>query len=1017
MNTQFKRALSGATCLRGAAVVSALVALSSPMAAFAQEAPADCVDANGDGTCDTAAKDSAIVVTGSRIRRDTFNSASPITVITSDDSTKAGFNSSTELLQSSGVTAGARQIDNTFGGYVVNGGPGVNTLSLRGLGATRSLVLLNGRRIAPSGTRGAVGSADLNVLPTAIIDRIEVLKDGASSVYGSDAVAGVVNIITKKRATGLTLEGGVTVPGVGAGVSQRIAVIAGYTSDRFNFSGSFEYFQRNNLTLADQPWARCQTEYLRSAPDQPWGSGDYIDPLTGAPKCYPSGATGLQGVTVNTIGTSTRAGVGGPGNAATGNFNRWRPNPAVTTGVVGWEGVNGGGATALGNRDTYNQTYLTQSLISPVKTYNGFVQASYDLHALGNAEVYFEALFNRRESSQSGFRQLALDYYLGSPLIPSALAFSSQAGTVLTPVSTANPTGRMGVRVFTSNTYDSQQKSDFMRLSGGIRGDLPVAGWRYDFYASHSKSDADYTYELFLTSRLIQSLDVVSNGSGGFVCRDTSNGCVAAPAITPAFVGGEYPADWKKFVQVPVSGNTRYWEDTFAFNIDGTLLQLPHGDLGVSLGIEHRRQKIDDTPPIEMQNGQVYNFSTAGITRGTDHVTEIFGEVEIPLLRNVPFAQELTLNASGRWTDYASYGSGWTYKISGIWTPISALSLRGTYGTSYRAPALYEQFQAPTAGFLSSNLDPCNLYGQASPTSTIYQNCQADGVPLNYGEQPGPYPAQSILSLQQGGAATGLAAETSKNWTAGLVLQPELPSSIGDIEFAIDYYSIKVENGVSQLGTSSILSSCYNDPDFKSGHLGGQLCQLITRDSGTSTNPYRLTVQNGFVNISEDRVRGLEYTLRWSRDLGAGKIRFNALATQYLEQSGKTFPTDPLYDANGDIYSPKWTGTFSLNYAVKGWSFYYGVNWVGKMDSYDAVGEDPATSDYLFKTPDYFTHDASISWENNDYELTLGVKNFTNREPPQISGYVYNRIGNAPLYSGFDFRGRTFFLNVKAKIM
>lgn len=1004
-----KAALKSATCLSLAALATT--------AAHAQEAgqPAD---EQTQQTAEEGSSDSSvIVVTGSRIRRDTFNSASPITVITRDDTTRAGFNSTTEVLQSSGVTAGARQIDNTFGGFVVDGGPGVNTLSLRGLGATRSLILLNGRRIAPSGTRGAVGSADLNVLPNAIVERIEVLKDGASSVYGSDAVAGVVNIITDKKVKGLTLEGGVQVPEVGAGVTQRMAIVAGYNSDRFSFAGAFEYYKRSNMTLQDQPWARCQTEYLRAGPGQPWDSGSYVDPRTGKPKCYPSGATGLNGVTVNTIGTSTRAGAaGGPGNAATGSFNRFRPNASAGGSVPGWEGVNNGGLTALGNRDTYNQTFLQQSLISPAKTYNAFAQASYDLHALGNAEVYFEGLFNRRDSAQVGFRQLSLDYYRGSPLIPAELQFSNQAGTALTPVTAYNPTGRMGVRVFTSNTYDSSQKVDFLRLGGGIRGELPISGWRYDLYGGHSYSSAKYTTELFITDRLIQSLDVVSNGSGGFVCRDTSNGCVAAPAITAAFVGGAYPADWKKFVQVPVTGSTKYWEDTVALSVDGNLFSLPYGDVGVSLGLEHRSQKINDTPPLAMQNGQAYNFSTAGITKGKDSVTEVFGEVEIPLLRGVPGAKELTVNASARYTDYKSYGSDWTYKISGIWTPFSALSLRATYGTSYRAPALYEQFQAPTAGFLASNLDPCDQYANRDPNSTRYKNCAADGVPLDYGIQPGPNPAQSIRSLQLGGAATGLAAETSTNWTLGLVLQPELPSSIGNIEFAVDYYTIKVDNGVSLLGASSILSSCYDDPDFKNGNQGGELCRLISRDAGTSANPYRITVQNGFVNISTDKVRGLEYTLRWTRDLGPGEIRFNGLVTQYLEQADKTFPTDPLYNNNGDLYYPKWTGTFGLNYEVKNWTLHYGLNWVGKMDSYKALDEDPATSIFKFNTPNYFTHEASLSWENDKFEFTAGVRNLTNKRPPQISGYAYNRIGNAPLYSGFDFRGRTFFMNVSAKV-
>ena len=919
-----------------------------------------------------------------------------------DDSTKAGFNSTTEVLQDTGVTGGARQIDNTFGGYVVDGGPGVNTLSLRGLGATRTLILLNGRRLGPSGTRGAVGATDLNVLPGAIVDRIEILKDGASSIYGSDAVAGVVNIITEKKANGLTLEGGVSVPEVGAGVTQRISVVGGYTSDRFNISASVEMYRRSILRLGDREFASCQTEYLRSAPDQPWGSGDYLDPSTGQPKCYPSGATGLNGVTVNTIGTSTRAGgAGGPGNAAIGSFNRWRPNSAAAGSVPGWEGVNGGGATALGNRDTFSPFLLREALISPVTNYTGFLQASYDLQALGNAEIYADGLYARRESKQTGMRQLALDYYRGSPLIPAELAFSNLAGTVLTP-------GRnLGVRVFTGNTYDSEQNVDFIRLGGGIRGDFFFPGWRYDLYAGHSRSDAKYTTELFITDRLIQSLDVVSNGSGGFVCVNPANGCVAAPRLTAAFVGGDYPADWKSFVQVPVTGRTRFYETTFAANFDGPLFTLPYGEVGVSVGAEFRKQKIDDTPPIEMQNGQVYNFSTSGITRGKDDVKEFFGEVEVPLLANLPFAKELTLNGSARYTDYKSYGSDWTYKIGGIWTPFSALSLRGTYGTSYRAPALFEQFQAPTSGFLSATNDPCDDFGARSPTSVRYLNCIADGLPTTFDS------LSSVQVNQVGGAATGLAAETSTNWTVGGVFQPDLPDSIGNIEFAVDYYTIKVKNGVSLLGAGGILSSCYDDADFRNGNNGGELCRLVSR---SATGNRSLTVTNGFVNVSVDKVRGIDYTLRFTRDVGEGEFRANATVTQALEQSDKIFSTDPLVDNNGAIYYPKWTGVFDLKYELKGWTLGYRLNWIDSMDSYSLLEEDPATSIYQFRTPDYFKHDVSLSWDGDLFGMTLGVRNLLDKDPPQISGYVYNRIGNAPLYGGYDFVGRTFFLNVRAKM-
>ncbi len=234
-------------------------------------------------------EDEGVVVVGSRIRRDRFNTADPVTIINRDAAVDAGFNSTAEVLQSVGVTGGTGQIGDTFGGLVVEGGGGVNTIGLRGLGPTRTLVLLNGRRIAPAGTRGQVGAADLNVLPNSILDRIEVLNTGASSVYGSDAVAGVINIVTLSKFNGLAVEASIQAPEIGAGTAQRYSITAGTSGERFSLLGSIELYDRNRITQGDQPWARCPQQ-RRNAP---FNQND-------STKCFP-----LEegGVTVNTIGT------------------------------------------------------------------------------------------------------------------------------------------------------------------------------------------------------------------------------------------------------------------------------------------------------------------------------------------------------------------------------------------------------------------------------------------------------------------------------------------------------------------------------------------------------------------------------------------------------------------------------------------------------------------------------------------------------------------------------------------
>jgi iron complex outermembrane receptor protein len=927
----------------------------------------------------------AVTVTGSRISRDVFNSVSPVQVITREETTLAGFQSTAGVLQSTAITAGSAQINNAYGGYVTNGGPGANTVGLRGLGPTRTLILMNGRRIAPAGSRGSVGATDLNVLPDAIVDRVEVLKDGASSVYGSDAVAGVINIITKSKIDGVTFEARQTATDGGGGEERRYAIVAGKTGASGHISGSYEYYNRDALSLNDRDWTRCNTDYRRAANGGPWGSGDTIDPLTGQPKCYPITGTGSNGVTINTIGTQNLTGVAAAGARGT-TFNRWRPNSAITTGLVGFEGVGGGQTTNSNIRDTFDPRTLNRSLISGAETHTLFLQGGLDLGVMGDAEAYFELLGSRRESDQIGYRQLSLDYLRGSPLIPANLASSNFGGGV-------------GVRAFIGYGNDkSSQKVDFFKGTAGLRGHV-TSTWDYDFSLSSSRSDADYTMDSFLTDRLGKSLNVVADGAGGFRCVDVSDGCVAAPRLTSAVVGGQLPQAWRDYVFVPVTGNTLYTESTANVSFSGPLFSLPYGDVRAAVGAEYRRAKIDDTPSIDSINGNLYNLTSSTPTRGKDSVKEVFGELEIPVLSGVTAAEELTFNVSARWTDYQSYGSDHTYKIGGLWTPVKWVSFRASYGTSYRAPALFEQFLGATSGFLSNQFDPCNTYGN-DPGTTLARNCASEGLAPDF------QATQSVTVLQAGGAEAGLKAETSKNFTGGIVLQPEFSSAVGNFSLAVDYFNIEVSNGVARAGGSNILDLCYNNPDFRAG---GGFCRLI--DERNPLNG-QLTVHDSYVNLATDKVRGLDFTLRYTRDLGPGSLRATAQVTRFLEQSNKLFQDDELIDYNGNLNTPDKSGTLDVVYTWNKWKFRYGLDWVNKMQSYDYYELDKETSIYKFDVPSYFLHALSTEYTGDKWSVTAGVRNLRNEEPPMISSGALNRVGNAPLYSGYDYVGRTYFVNI-----
>jgi outer membrane receptor protein involved in Fe transport len=995
-----KNYLLGTTMVAGAAAMS--LTLLAPGAAFAQDAT----------NTQEATSIDEIVVVGSRIRRDNYNAPSPTQVVTREEATLQGFASTTEALQSTAVTGGTSQINSSYGGYVTNGGPGANTIGLRGMGPSRTLVLLNGRRVSPAGSRGSVGSADLNVLPTAMIDRVEVLRDGASSVYGSDAVAGVVNIQTRKNFEGLIFEAQRNEPleANGNGGSTRLSLTAGARGDRWRAAGSIERYERDELTLRDRAFTRCQTDGFRFG-------NDFIDPLTGQSKCYPITTTGSNGSAINSIGTGSMAGVGAAGvpDIALANgvtYNRWRPNAGVTSGLVGFEGVGGSyqdprypndptkRVTLDSNiRDTFDDRMLNESLISPVEITTIYGEGGYQLNALGNAEVYGEFLYNKRESSQTGYRQLALDYAKGSPLIPSSLAWSTAFGD-----QGLSKGQDVGVRAFIGFGNDrSHQEQSFNRYVGGIKGDFFIPEWRYDLSASYSRSRSEYTSQQFLTDRLSESLDVVSNGSGGFQCRELASnpGCVAAPALTSQTIAGVLPKDWVDYVFRPVTGVTEFEEKIVSLGIDGPLFSLPAGQVMAFFGAEWRESEIDDTPALDSQNGNTYNYSTSAITRGTDSVWEVFGEVEVPLLRDQPFAKELTLNGSFRYTDYDSYGDDTTYKIGLVYQPVDGVTFRGSYGTSYRAPALFEQFVGATTGYQSNTLDRCNNYGAANVNPNRVANCTREGLPTNWQS------TTSVEVITAGGAEAGLAAETSTNMTVGVVLQPRLPEGWGDLAFAVDYYEIEVENGVSRTGASQILTRCYDsNPDDFAADSG--FCRLVERDASNG----QLTVHDSYVNLATDNVKGLDYTLRYRKDVGPGTALFNLGITQYTEISNKLFAEDPLEDYVGMIDNPEFTGTADLSYAWDKWRVRYGVEWIKGMESYTYYEEDPATSIYDLEVGDYWQHNASVQYTAEGWTVTAGVRNLWNEEPPTISAGVNNRVGNAPLYSGYDYLGRTAFVNL-----
>lgn len=874
---------------------------------------------------------------------------------------------------------------------MVDGGPGTATLGLRGLGPARTLILINGQRLAPSGVQGAVSAVDLNALPPQIVlERFEWLRDGASPLYGSDAVAGVVNIVTRRK-MGLEIFGANAVTGSGAGARRNLELGLGHGSGRLQLLGAIGYAQTQALELGDLPWAQCQVDGFRFG-------GDAIDPRTGQSKCYPVTGPGDNGATINTISTTTRAGVGAAGAVGT-SFNRWRPNLAVNSGVVGWEGV-GNAATSLAVRDTFDGAMWRLPAISPQDLYRGYVSAQYDLQALGQAQLYGSLLLSSRESSQVTYRQLSLDYPKGSPLIPAALQFSTLLP--LAGSSAMNPLSGTGLRAFVGVGLNHWRQSvRNLQADGGLRGKLGAGDWRYDLHLAYTLSDGRYYQQQFLTSRLARSAYVLADGAGGFVCADRAGGCVAMPALNAASLGGQFPESWRNYVQAWIAGRTLYETHRQSITLDGTALRLPHGPVKLALGAELIHLRINDTPAPESVAGDVYNSSSAAPSRGTDRQASLFAEAQIPLLGQQRWAQELGLQLAARATSTRSAGEAFTYKAVLRYAPLRALALRAGWGTSFRAPSLKDLFQGATLSFPLGTNDPCNGYTNAS-SALLRANCAAAGLPADFLQ------TRNLSVYSQGGAASGLRAETATNLNLGATFRPDLGAG-HQLQISADYYHTIIRNGIERAGYAYILNSCYSDPNF--GTPQATYCRLVNRNPATGA----LSVLDNATNIARQEVAGLDLALRFQTRISAVRLGLEMTASHFFSQSYQLFPDQNPTQFNGSVRYPRWTGEARARAQLGGMTALYGVSFVGPQSSYGLLRQNPEVSPFAFATPAYWLHRASVQFALRGFDWVIGVENLFDTPPPAISSGLYARIGNAPLYSGYDTYGRVIHTNVTVR--
>ena len=503
--------------------------------------------------------------------------------------------------------------------------------------------------------------------------------------------------------------------------------------------------------------------------------------------------------------------------------------------------------------------------------------------------------------------------------------------------------------------------------------------------------------------------DRVEAAVNGIVVNPTTGAVTCAPAVLTQFpdcvpanlttadamLRGTLPQNVLNFITKDTEGTTIYEGRSASLYVDGPLFSLPAGKVQAVFGAEWREESIDDVPDIEAQNNNFWGFSTAGITRGKDTVQEVCGEVEMPLLRDKPFAKESTLNLSARWTDYDSYGDNTTYRgtFKHVITPL--VTLRASYGTSFRAPDLYEQFLGDQTGFISNLNDPCIGYGTsgARPGDPLYDNCARQGLATDYNA------TSSILQVT--GGASGLEAETSEAKTFGIILKPE---ALG-LSVAVDYFDILVEDTVASPSSGFILFECYNSPNFSS-----PFCNRV----GPRSNPgsQLAFVDASFVNIGKQRSTGVDTNIVFDKDTEGGRFTLDTQITYLIEQNFELF--GETTQVAGRWGYPRWSANSQARYSWRDFTFAWSVNFIGKSKE-DPVF-DPGTTniDRVFRTPNYLQHAVSLRYAGDDWEIIGSVRNLFDKDPPFVSGGQgadgASRFLNTLPGVGYDLFGRSFTL-------
>jgi outer membrane receptor protein involved in Fe transport len=983
--------LSRRNVLSLAAVLASQLCI--PGAAAAQTPPADqpAAPAAEEGKKSVVEE---IVVTGSRIRRKDLSTPAPVTVLSREQVVASGKVSIGDFLQS------LPEQSNAINTGVNNGGDGATRVNLRGVGTNRTLVLVNGRRLVPGGT-GADGSADLNSIPTASIERIEVLKDGASAVYGSDAIAGVVNIITRRGWSGTEASAYTGISGHSDGATWDLNVTTGQTSDFGNVVFSAGFYNQKRVMAGDRKFSKFAQNfdqidgvYSNGSGTIPAGRTVGLPATGGSPLLQNLNTNFASGSYIQDPNAGT-AGTGACGTSASGLQSCWRPYLGAGLPEAGTVG------------DGYNFA-PDNYLVTPQQRYS--VYAAGDTRLGSFARGFFEASYLNRQSGQD--------------LAPEPLNTDGE-GVLVSATNAYNPFGAdtfIRRRLTEFGRRRTRQDIDTFRVVGGLDGTLPDAlgplqGWFWDLSLNYGRTQGVNVKQgnLFIPN-LAAALGPSFNDAGTWRCSTDGtaggiiDGCVplnlfgGPGSITPAMVN-----------PLTFTGTARGTNQLTAFqaNTSGELFRLMSDRAaGLAIGYEHRELSgsvVND--PITNAGLTTGNKSTD--TRGSYKVNEVYGELSIPIVSGMPGIDDLEATAAIRWFDYSTFGSDSTYKLGLRYRPIRDVTLRGTYSTAFRAPNIGELY-AGTADNFASVKDPCRGPGAGGPALTA--QCLAEVPAAGSGD------TSSQLRSTVGGNPN-VKAETAKIYTVGVVIEPQI---VKNLSLTIDYYNMDIDKNISSIGENVILAGCYDgsNPGY---------CSLISRNPTTN---FIDNIINTQANVGKLATSGIDFAIRYGlpSDFGRWAFSFDGAWLQKIDQTladgrvlhGKnTFDLNTLnsFGQSGGTF-PEWKFNASVLWGMKGFGAGLATRFLGSfhecgepytyspgVTSADYAGLGLCSVDPTFqrKVSAYHTEDIFVGYtlatSAGKTNLTVGMQNMFDAAPAKI----YNGFASATDQYMYDQMGRFMY--------